>query len=69
MYKNLKAELARAGINDTQAAEMLEISRTTLCSRMTGKSSWKLSEMEKIQEELAKKNIECSLDYLFEVRS
>ena len=44
MYPNIRAEMARNGINGVVLAELAHIPYATLTSKMTGKTDWKLSE-------------------------
>ena len=67
MYKNLKAEMVRAGITQRQMAERIQISRQSFGYKMVEQNEWKLAEMQKIQEILNKElGKELTLDYLFE---
>ena len=69
MFKNLQAELVRAGITNSEMAEMLGMSKVLFSQRINGHTSWTLREMIKIQEEInTKLGTEYSLDYLFSQR-
>ena len=66
-YRNLAAEMTRAGITSTELAQLAEMNPTSLSLKMNKKYEWKLKEMEKIQDIINKKlNQNYSLDYLFE---
>jgi transcriptional regulator with XRE-family HTH domain len=62
MYKNLLAEMARAGLKKQDLAEALGVWKNTISDKFSGKSDWLLSEMIKVQDKLETEN---SLDYLF----
>ncbi len=44
--RNVKAELARAGLTATQARDHLEMARSTWDSRMADPKLWRLGELE-----------------------
>lgn len=67
MYKNLKAEIARAGMTNPEIAGAVGMKYGTLWRLMSGKQQFRLGEMVAIQSELEKRNGESyTLDYLFE---
>lgn len=67
MYRNLKAEMARAGLNSTQMAEKIGITKQGFSQKISGQANWNIAEMQKIQEILDNKLEQMlSLDYLFE---
>lgn len=69
-FKNLKAELARYGITILDLAELLEVSRGTAFGKMSGRTEWKLSEIEKVLAILYHKSGKTySVEYLFEVNA
>lgn len=67
MYRNLKAEIARAGITATDLAGAIGMQYMTLWRMMRGKQQFRLCEMVSIQSELEERNgMVYTLDYLFE---
>ena len=67
MYKNLKAEIARAGMTNGDIAESIGKSVPTVQRLLSGKQPFRLGEMVGIQSELEERNGEFyTLDYLFE---
>lgn len=66
MYKNLKAEIARAGLPNSEMAEALGVKYSTVWRLLNGKRQWRLGEMMAIQSELEERNdATYTLDYLF----
>lgn len=66
-YKNLRAEMVRNGISKHEVLELLEISNNTYYSKMTGRTEFKLSEVEKILALFYRKtNKVYSVEYLFD---
>lgn len=66
MYKNLKAEIARAGLTNSEMAEALGAKYATVWRLLNGKRPWRLGEMVAIQSELEGRNgAAYTLDYLF----
>lgn len=66
MYKNLKAEIARAGMTNSKVADVIGVKYATLWRLLNGKRQWRLGEMIAIQSELEERNCEAyTLDYLF----
>jgi hypothetical protein len=63
MYKNLKAEIARAGLNKEDLAQLLNISAKDLIDKLSGKSAFMLDECLKIKSALAGNRL--GLEYLF----
>lgn len=67
MYKNLKAEIARAGLTNSEMADALGVKYATAWRLLNGKRPWRLGEMVAIQSELEERNdATYTLDYLFE---
>lgn len=67
-YRNLMAEMARNCITKKEILELLEITDRTYYSKMTGRTEFKLSEVEKILALLYRKsNKVYSVEYLFDV--
>ena len=67
-YKNLRAEMVRNGISKHEVQELLEISNNTYYSKMTGRTEFKLSEVEKILALFYRKSGKVySVEYLFDV--
>ena len=65
-YKNLRAEMVRNGISKADILELLEISNNTYYSKMTRRTDFKLSEIEKILALFYRKtNKVYSVEYLF----
>lgn len=66
MYKNLKAEIARAGMTNSEMADAIGVKYATLWRLLNGKRQWRLGEMMAIQSELEERNgAAYTLDYLF----
>ena len=66
MYKNLKAEIARAGLKNSEMADAIGVKYATLWRLLSGKQQFRLGEMVAIQSELEERNgATYSLDYLF----
>lgn len=66
MYKNLKAEIARAGLTNSEMEDAIGIKYSTLWRLLNGKRQWRLGEMMAIQSELEGRNdATYTLDYLF----
>ena len=66
MYKNLKAEIVRAGMSNPEMADAIGVKYATLWRLLSGKQQFRLSEMVAIQSELEERNgATYSLDYLF----
>lgn len=62
MYRNLEAEMARAGITQGRLAKELGITPTTLSLKLNGKSNLSLRECVKIKRFLGTSE---TIDYLF----
>lgn len=66
MFRNLEAEMIRAGITKEKLSKELGISNKTLYNRLSGCADWSMEEMKKTQAII---NIslqqEYTLDYLF----
>lgn len=66
MYKNLKAEIARAGLTNQEMADAIGAKYATAWRLLNGKRQWRLGEMLAIQSELEGRNdATYTLDYLF----
>nr|DAL45612.1 MAG TPA_asm: helix-turn-helix domain protein [Caudoviricetes sp.] len=66
MYKNLKAEIARAGLTNSEMADAIGVKYGTLWRLLSGKRQFRLGEMMAIQSELEGRNdATYTLDYLF----
>ena len=66
MYKNLQAELLRAGISNKEMAQMIGKTEGSFSLKIHGKAFWRLSEMTTVQNEINKKlGSDYTLDYLF----
>lgn len=66
MYKNLKAEIARAGLTNQEMADAIGAKYATAWRLLNGKRPWRLGEMVAIQSELEERNgAAYTLDYLF----
>lgn len=66
MYKNLKAEIARAGLTNSDVADAIGVKYPTLWRLLNGKRQWRLVEMMALQSELEGRNdATYTLDYLF----
>lgn len=66
MYKNLIAEIARAGFTNKALAEKINIGQVAFGKKVNGVVDWKINEMVATQEILNEKNgTSYSLDYLF----
>lgn len=67
MFRNLMAEIARAGFTYKAMAEEVNIGEVVFNRKINGKSDWKVTEMVAIQDILNKKlGTSYTLDYLFE---
>lgn len=62
MFPNLKAEMARRGVDGKTVSALIGVTPTTLSNKMVGKSEFNLSEMVKIRNLFNG----LSIDYLFE---
>lgn len=66
MYKNLKAEIVRAGMSNQEMADAIGVRYGTLWRLLNGKQQFRLVEMTAIQSELEERNgADYTLDYLF----
>ena len=66
MFKNLKAEVARAGLTNSEVADAIGVKYPTLWRLLNGKRHWRLGEMMALQSELEGRNdATYTLDYLF----
>lgn len=66
MYKNLKAEIARAGLTNSEMEDVIGVKYTTLWRLLNGKRQFRLGEMMALQSELEERNgADYTLDYLF----
>lgn len=66
MYKNLKAEIARTGMTNSEMANAIGVKYGTLWRLLSGKRQFRLGEMMAIQSELEGRNDTAyTLDYLF----
>ena len=65
MFRNLKAEIARTGMTTCECAEAAGVSLGTFYRLLNGTSEWRLDEMLKLSQAIAKKNGHAGLDYLF----
>lgn len=66
MFKNLKAEVARAGLTNSEVADAIGVKYPTLWRLLNGKRQWRLGEMMALQSELEGRNDSTyTLDYLF----
>ena len=65
MYRNLKAEIARAGMTACECAGAAGVSLGTFYRLLNGSSEWRLDEMLKLSRAIAMKDGHAGLDYLF----
>lgn len=66
MYRNLEAEIARAGMTTPKMADAIGMKYSTLWRLLNGKQQFRLGEMVAIQSELEGRNgAAYTLDYLF----
>lgn len=66
MFKNLRAEVARAGMTNADVADVIGKSVPTLVRLLSGKQPFRLGQMMAIQSELEERNdATYTLDYLF----
>lgn len=63
MFWNIESEITRGHINKTKLAKSLNISQSTLWSKLTHKTEFTILEAEKIKEILGS---DLSIDELFE---
>lgn len=67
MFKNLRAEVARAGMTNADVADVIGKSVPTLSRLLSGKQPFRLGQMMALQSELEERNgATYTLDYLFE---
>lgn len=64
MFNNLKAEIARKGMNNAKFAAIIKMNSRLFNQKITGKSEFKRSEMQKIKKALGDENY--TLEYLFD---
>lgn len=64
MFNNLKAEIARRGMNNANFAAKIKMNSRLFNNKISGKSEFKRSEMQKIKDALGDEN--CTLEYLFD---
>lgn len=64
MFRNLRAEMAREGINGIQVATKIGISDKAFRNKMLGSTEFTRSEMRKIKDVFPKK---LTFEYLFEL--
>lgn len=66
MFKNLKAEVARAELTNSEVADAIGVKYPTLWRLLNGERQWRLVEMMALQSELERRNdATYTLDYLF----
>lgn len=66
MFKNLRAEVARAGMTNADLADVIGKSVPTLLRLLSGKQPFRLGQMMALQSELEERNdATYTLDYLF----
>lgn len=66
MYRNLKAEIVRAGMSNPEMADAIGVKYGTLWRMLNGKQQFRLGKMMAIQSELEERNgADYTLDYLF----
>lgn len=66
MFKNLRAEVARAGMTNADVADVIGKSVPTLARLLSGRQPFRLGQMMAIQSELEERNdATYTLDYLF----
>lgn len=66
MYRNLDAEIARAGMTRDDCAEAIDKSKATWDRLIAGKQQFRLGQMMALQSELEERNdATYTLDYLF----
>lgn len=66
MFNNLKAEIARTGMNNAKFAAVIKMNSRLFNQKIAGKSEFKQSEMQRIKDALGNKN--CTLEYLFDFK-
>ena len=66
MFRNLHAEISRAGFSQEKIAELSNTSYGNFLNKIKGKRTWTLKEMLSIQKVINEKlDAQLSLDYLF----
>lgn len=66
MFRNLEAEIIRAGISKGAIAEELKICTKSLYNRLNGATDWTIPEMKKLQAMInVSLQTNYTLDYLF----
>ena len=63
MYGNLIIEMKKAKITQTDLAEIIGVSKNSVCKKIQGKFSFRADEMFVIKNKIFP---ECTLEYLFE---
>lgn len=63
MFPNIRAEMARKGLTATSMAKNLKINERTLGNKLSGKSEFTWTEVNRIKTMFFPN---CSLEYLFE---
>lgn len=67
-FKNLEAEIKRAGESVETFAGRINLQKMTMYNRLNGKTNWTLTDMTRAQAYLNEKTKqELSLDYLFHI--
>ena len=65
-FSNLEAEIARMGMSNVEFSKKVGIETVTFYNRLKGSTTWKLTDMRKVQKFINEKlNQNYTLDYLF----
>ena len=65
-FKNLEAEITRMGMSNVEFSKKVGIETVTFYNRLKGSTTWKLTDMRKVQKFINEKlNQNYTLDYLF----
>lgn len=65
-FSNLEAEITRMGMSNVEFSKKVGIETVTFYNRLKGSTTWKLTDMRKVQKFINEKlNQNYTLDYLF----
>lgn len=65
-FSNLEAEITRMGMSNVEFSKQVGIETVTFYNRLKGSTTWKLTDMRKVQKFINEKlNQNYTLDYLF----
>ena len=65
-FSNIEAEITRMGMSNVEFSKKVGIETVTFYNRLKGSTTWKLTDMRKVQKFINEKlNQNYTLDYLF----